>query len=117
MSFEELVSSPYYVDKTDYIAILFEETKGSNLITYPRRWGKTTNMDMFKCYTEIRKDETNLDSFQEFERKKVVTEDFVEVSDIAFIYKHVKQIEDTKKQDNDMEKKEKDTDIEKQMDK
>ena len=57
MKFEELVRSPYYVDKTDYIAILFEKTNDSNLITYPRGWGKTTNMEMFKCYTEIRRNE------------------------------------------------------------
>ena len=93
MNFEELVRSPYYVDKTDYIAILFEETKGSNLITYPRQWGKTTNMEMLKCYAEIRKDEIHVSmySFGQFEGKKVVSEDFVEVSDIAFLYKHIKQ--------------------------
>ena len=48
--FLELVSKPYYVDKTDYIAMVFEETKGSNLITYPRRWGKTMNLEMIKYY-------------------------------------------------------------------
>jgi len=38
--------------------------------------------------------------FGEFERKKVVTEDFVEVSDIAFLYKHIKQIKEIKQDDN-----------------
>ena len=96
MNFKSLVDSPYYVDKTDYIAILFEETKGSNLITYPRQWGKTTNLEMLKCYVEIRKDETNMFSFHQFEGKKVVSEDFVEASDIAFLYKHIKQDQDIK---------------------
>ena len=54
---------------------------------------------MIKSYTQIRRydgryegNEIKMTSFSEFEGKKVVTEDFVEVSDIAFLYKHIKQV-------------------------
>ena len=35
---------------------MFSKTQNSNLITYPRRWGKTTNMSMLECFTSIRRD-------------------------------------------------------------
>ena len=89
-TFKSLTDNPYFVDKTSFLTIVFSKTKNSNLITFPRRWGKTTNMSMLECFTSIRRDrfgkEIINNSFEEFSDKKVVTEDVVEVEDISFLY-------------------------------
>ena len=43
----------YYVDKTMFIAELLQNWGGVNLFTRPRRFGKTLNMSMLKCFFEI----------------------------------------------------------------
>ena len=54
----------YYVDKTAFIAD-FIETKGIvTLITRPRRFGKSLNMDMFKSFFEIGADASLFDGLQ-----------------------------------------------------
>lgn len=40
----------YYVDKTGLIADLLENWGEVNLFTRPRRFGKSLNMDMLKCF-------------------------------------------------------------------
>ncbi len=42
----------YYVDKTDFIRELLTSWAEVNLITRPRRFGKTLNMDMLKTFFE-----------------------------------------------------------------
>ena len=77
---------------------MFSKTQNSNLITYPRRWGKTTNMSMLECFTSIRRDSSGKEvinkSFEEFSDKRVVTEDVVEDRDIAFLYKNIEEVKD-----------------------
>lgn len=46
----------YYVDKTRVIVELLEEDFKVNLITRPRRFGKTLNMSMLEAFFDIRKD-------------------------------------------------------------
>lgn len=46
----------YYVDKTRFIAELLDEDFKVNLITRPRRFGKTLNMTMLEAFFDIRKD-------------------------------------------------------------
>ena len=43
----------YYVDKTAFIAELLRTKGAVNLFTRPRRFGKSLNMNMFKCFFEI----------------------------------------------------------------
>ena len=40
----------FYIDKTDFIKDWWESTDDVTLITRPRRFGKTLNMDMLKCF-------------------------------------------------------------------
>lgn len=56
-SFEELRSEGYYyIDKTDFIEELLSERFKVNLITRPRRFGKTLTMSMLADFFDIRKD-------------------------------------------------------------
>ena len=48
----------YYIDKTKLIEQLFVNWGEVNLFTRPRRFGKTLNMSMLKCFFEIGADET-----------------------------------------------------------
>ena len=43
----------YYVDKTRLIEQLLEQWGEVNLFTRPRRFGKTLNMSMLRCFFEI----------------------------------------------------------------
>lgn len=43
----------YYVDKTDFIKDLLKSWAEVNLITRPRRFGKSLNMDMLRTFFEI----------------------------------------------------------------
>jgi hypothetical protein len=48
----------YYVDKTGLIEQLLNNWGEVNLFTRPRRFGKTLNMSMFKCFFEIGTDQS-----------------------------------------------------------
>ena len=53
-SFEELRKNQYYyIDKTKLIEQLFDSLGKVSLFTRPRRFGKTLNMSMLKCFFEI----------------------------------------------------------------
>lgn len=51
----------YYVDKTGLIRDLLNNWGEVNLFTRPRRFGKTLNMSMLKCFFEIGADKTLFD--------------------------------------------------------
>ncbi len=51
--FQDFKSDYYYVDKTAFIAELIRTKGAVNLFTRPRRFGKSLNMNMFKCFFEI----------------------------------------------------------------
>lgn len=51
----------YYVDKTGLIKELLENWGDVNLFTRPRRFGKSLNMSMMKCFFEIGCDRTIFD--------------------------------------------------------
>lgn len=51
----------YYIDKTDLISNLLNNWGEVNLFTRPRRFGKTLNMSMLKCFFEIGTDKTLFD--------------------------------------------------------
>ena len=50
-SFEKIIKEEcYYIDKTLFIKEWWENKDDVTLITRPRRFGKTLNMDMLKCF-------------------------------------------------------------------
>lgn len=51
----------YYIDKTKLIEQLFSNWGKVNLFTRPRRFGKTLNMNMLKCFFEIGTDPSLFD--------------------------------------------------------
>ena len=51
----------YYVDKTGFIVDLLANWGEVNLFTRPRRFGKTLNMSMLKCFFEIGGDKSIFD--------------------------------------------------------
>ena len=61
-NFEEIRKQDfYYVDKTGLIVDLLASWGKVNLFTRPRRFGKTLNMSMFKCFFEISGDKSIFD--------------------------------------------------------
>jgi hypothetical protein len=53
-SFKKLIDrNCYFVDKSLFIKKLVEDTSEVILFTRPRRFGKTLNFSMFKCFMEI----------------------------------------------------------------
>ena len=56
-NFEEFSAEDfYYVDKTLFIKELLQNWGKVNLFTRPRRFGKSLNMSMLKCFFEIGRD-------------------------------------------------------------
>ena len=53
-------SGSYYIDKTGFIKELLEEPFIVNLITRPRRFGKTLAMSMLDEFFNIRKNSSSL---------------------------------------------------------
>ncbi len=54
----------YYVDKTGIIRDFLENPAYVNLFTRPRRFGKTLNMSMLKCFFETGSDSTVFDGLE-----------------------------------------------------
>lgn len=64
----------YYVDKTKLIEQLLQNWGEVNLFTRPRRFGKTLNMSMLKCFFEIGTDVTLFENLYISERKELCEE-------------------------------------------
>ena len=64
----------YYVDKTGFIADLLRDWGEVNLFTRPRRFGKTLNMSMLKCFFEIGTDKSLFDGLKIAENKELCAE-------------------------------------------
>ena len=68
--FEEMRKQDfYYVDKTGLIVDLLAGWGKVNLFTRPRRFGKTLNMSMLKCFFEIGTDKSLFDGLRVSEEK------------------------------------------------
>ena len=53
-SFEKLIkNNVFYIDKTSFIKEWWENEDDVTLITRPRRFGKTLNMNMLECFFSI----------------------------------------------------------------
>lgn len=64
----------YYVDKTKLIEQILENGVEVNLFTRPRRFGKTLNMSMLKCFFELGTDKTLFDGLYIVQNKKICEE-------------------------------------------
>lgn len=74
-NFEEFSAENfYYVDKTMFIAELLQNWGKVNLFTRPRRFGKSLNMSMLKCFFEIGGDQTLFDGLKITEEKSLCKE-------------------------------------------
>ena len=52
-NFKEMVTQyDVYVDKTLFIKEVLDSSEKTMLITHPRRWGKTLNLNMLKLFLE-----------------------------------------------------------------
>ena len=70
--FEEMRKQDfYYVDKTGLIVDLLAGWGKVNLFTRPRRFGKTLNMSMLKCFFEIGTDKSLFDGLRVSEEKEL----------------------------------------------
>ena len=73
VSFEKIrTEGYYYIDKTEIIAELLRKTFEVNLITRPRRFGKTLAMDTMASFFDIRKDTRKLFSGLHIEKYKEI---------------------------------------------
>ena len=71
-SFEKLRRENfYYVDKSRMIVDLMANWGEVNLFTRPRRFGKTLNMSMLKCFFEIGTDKSLFDGLRVSEEKEL----------------------------------------------
>lgn len=59
----------YYIDKTRFIRDLLNKQSEVNLFTRPRRFGKTLNMVMLKCFFEIGTDKSLFDGLAILQEK------------------------------------------------
>lgn len=61
----------YYIDKTKLIEQLLTDLGKVNLFTRPRRFGKTLNMSMLKCFFELGTDKTLFDGLYIGQNRKL----------------------------------------------
>lgn len=64
----------YYVDKTMLIKELLQNWGEVNLFTRPRRFGKSLNMSMLKCFFEVESDPAYFDGLKIMEERKLCKE-------------------------------------------
>ena len=64
----------YYVDKTMLIKELLQNWGKVNLFTRPRRFGKSLNMSMLKCFFEVKSDPSYFDGLKIMEEKELCEE-------------------------------------------
>lgn len=73
----------YYIDKTKLIEQLLEQWGKVNLFTRPRRFGKTLNMSMLRCFFEIGTDKTLFDNLY-ISKEKIFAKNIWESSRLYF---------------------------------
>ena len=84
-NFEQLRKEDfYYVDKTGLIVDLLNSWGSVNLFTRPRRFGKTLNMSMLKCFFEISGDKSVFDGLT-ISREKTLCETYMGKYPVVFV--------------------------------
>ena len=74
----------YYVDKTRLIEQLVDQWGKVNLFTRPRRFGKTLNMSMLRCFFEIGADEALFEGLY-ISRKQELCEQYMGKFPVVFL--------------------------------
>lgn len=77
--------SLYYVDKTGFISELLNYTDKVQLITRPRRFGKTLMMSMLKSFFDIEKDNRALFSGLEISENKALCAEWMNKYPVVFL--------------------------------
>lgn len=75
----------YYIDKTNFIKKLLSDTFAVNLITRPRRFGKTLMMSMLSEFFDIRKDSKKLFEGLEITKDKDFCEKWMNKWPVLFL--------------------------------
>ena len=84
-NFEEIRKQDfYYVDKTGLIVDLLASWGKVNLFTRPRRFGKTLNMSMLKCFFEIGSDKSIFDGLT-ISRENALCETYMGKYPVVFV--------------------------------
>ena len=84
-SFEKLLREDfYYVDKSRMIVDLMANWGEVNLFTRPRRFGKTLNMSMLKCFFEIGTDKSLFDGLA-ISKEKALCEKYMGKYPVVFV--------------------------------
>ena len=84
-NFEQLRKEDfYYVDKTGLIVDLLNSWGSVNLFTRPRRFGKTLNMSMLKCFFEIGGDKSIFDGLV-ISREKTLCDTYMGKYPVVFV--------------------------------
>ena len=84
-NFEEMQKQDfYYVDKTGLIVDLLAGWGKANLFTRPRRFGKTLNMSMLKCFFEIGTDKSLFDGLA-VSKEKALCETYMGKYPVVFV--------------------------------
>lgn len=92
-SFEKLrAEGYYYIDKTKFIAELLKEPFEVNLITRPRRFGKTLSMSMLANFFDIRRDSREIFKGLYISKEKELCERWMNNYPVLFVT--FKDIED-----------------------
>lgn len=73
----------YYIDKTKLIEQLLEQWGKVNLFTRPRRFGKTLNMSMLRCFLKLEQIRLYLIIFI-FQKEKIFAKNIWESSRLYF---------------------------------
>ena len=100
-NFEELRRNQYYyIDKTGLMEQLFDSLGKVSLFTRPRRFGKTLNMSMLKCFFEIGTDPSLFDGLYISENKTLCEQHMGKYPVIFLSLKNVEgaDFEDAKRQ-------------------
>lgn len=85
-NFEEIrTSNAYYVDKTRFIVELVNDIFSVNLVTRPRRFGKTLMMSMLENFFDIRKDSKELFEGLEISKYPEICEQWMNQWPVLFL--------------------------------
>ncbi len=83
--FEELrIANFHYIDKTAFIEDILNSRFKVNLITRPRRFGKTLMMSMLDDFFDIRKDSQNIFEGLEISRNEELCEKWMNQFPVLF---------------------------------
>ena len=92
-SFKYLVNSSLFIDKSSALKSILESPSTKFLFTRPRRWGKTSFMQMTREFLSMKVNQTGEEiesfGFGDFKNLQIVTEDRVSIEDIVFLFKNI----------------------------